>query len=262
MPAYQSYFNWSKTQQLFFIIAPLVFGLTLGCVSELKRGNTIASQALLFKLTLHGQPQELEHFLRLHPQKINEVDENGVSALMIASFHDKADNLNLLLRYGASPTLFDRDGQTALHYASVHPTQSTCKILTRFPPLLEQMDKYGLTPLLYAARHGSKTCLESLLEAGSDIHKNGPDQWTALFYAVPRDQLDIIDLLLKYGANLNDVDLEGNSLLQHAQIYNAHKAYKRIEEALETNKATKSKNNQKQILKIVPTNHEQNKKLK
>ena len=62
----------------------------------------------------------------------------------------------------------------------------------------------GATPLLQAAAYGDKAAIEKLLDQGVDIHEYDGELTTSLHYAVYNDEIEVVKLLLKEGANPND----------------------------------------------------------
>lgn len=65
----------------------------------------------------------------------------------------------------------------------------------------------GSMPLHVCAKHGAIKCADLLLRQATEIHQivNQPDQvgFSALYYAILREDLMMIDLLIKNGAKLS-----------------------------------------------------------
>ena len=76
------------------------------------------------------------------------------------------------------------------------------------------------TALMRAADGGHKDIVELLLKNGADINKKNESGWTALTVAAENGNTDIVDLLLKNGADINTCD-SGWSLLMGA-AWNFH----------------------------------------
>ncbi|WP_438318299.1 M48 family metallopeptidase [Sporosarcina sp. FA9] len=62
------------------------------------------------------------------------------------------------------------------------------------------------TPLMIAAATGNLKKVESLLEDGADLLEVDEELTTALHYAVYNDETEVVEFLLKNGANPNDSD--------------------------------------------------------
>ena len=78
----------------------------------------------------------------------------------------------------------------------------------------------GLAPLLYAAYHGDTATVHALLDAGEDADEQ-PDRrgWTALTRAVDGGHREIVDTLLRAGADVNHRAGNGNTPLMRAAMY-------------------------------------------
>ena len=73
------------------------------------------------------------------------------------------------------------------------------------------------TPLMWAAREGaSEDIIKLLLHAGSDVHAQRTDGWTALMYAAWRNKLDVVTALLEAGSNVHAQTTGGMTALMFA----------------------------------------------
>ncbi|ELU06570.1 hypothetical protein CAPTEDRAFT_87613, partial [Capitella teleta] len=83
-------------------------------------------------------------------------------------------------------------------------------------------DEDGNTPLHWASSHGYVYSTEKLLRNGADPNKKNNVGSTALLkVASTNDQYvveEIMDLLIEYGADINIVDLSGDTPLNHASV--------------------------------------------
>ena len=64
-------------------------------------------------------------------------------------------------------------------------------------------DCMGLNSLLYAIENGKKNCIEPLLKAGVNINILNNNNLTPLMMAIKKKDKHIVDLLMKKGANVN-----------------------------------------------------------
>ncbi len=75
--------------------------------------------------------------------------------------------------------------------------------------LLNGMDSNGLTPLMIASAKNQLKIVEFLVKSGADLNLKGAGQNTALFFAVTSNHLDIVQFLVEHGAEVNVMNSEG-----------------------------------------------------
>lgn len=84
---------------------------------------------------------------------------------------------------------------------------SRVKALIKSGAHVNQTDNEGNTPLICAVQLGAFTVVQYLLESGkltqSNINHQNSNQWTAFNYALKDQNIEIIKLLAKYGADIN-----------------------------------------------------------
>lgn len=140
-------------------------------------------RTLIFQASLEGNTQIVQNALNegFDP---NSVDENNRTALMLAAYNGHIEVVKLLINKGANVNFADEIDRTALMYASTGPFVNT--VLT-------------------------------LLEAGAEpnlIEKE--ENWTAAMMASAEGQLEVLKTLVTYGADLDMVDIDGESSLDFA----------------------------------------------
>jgi ankyrin repeat protein len=78
---------------------------------------------------------------------------------------------------------------------------------------LDILDKDECTPLCIALRDSHFEMAQVLIEAGADVNLGGGIYGSALHLAVVRANLLLTDMLIKRGAEVNVVDIDGNTPL-------------------------------------------------
>ena len=124
----------------------------------------------------------------------------------------------------------DKDGHTPV-YAAMFGSPGLINDTIALGESLEYRDNLGYTPLISAALLGYPQAVETLLQKGADINARNDDGQTAMMVSVlgmSANQVDInatadnqwhnrwdkvIEVLLKHGAGVNDVDKRGVSPL-------------------------------------------------
>lgn len=83
-------------------------------------------------------------------------------------------------------------------------------------------DSSGYTALHYAVRNAQLQLCEMLLQQGANVNaRTRYGQATALHRAAMHGRIDIVELLLRYGADPNLVDVDGYNALYRALIARA-----------------------------------------
>lgn len=129
---------------------------------------------------------------------------------------------------GADVHLIDEKGYSPLHWAVGDNLLELCKVLLEMgvDVNITSEDGYSRTPLLIATAMGSFESVKFLLDSGANIELKDSEGIDALHRAVMNNKPNILELLLKAGANANGgfPDSNGyykeNTLLHIAAIEN------------------------------------------
>ncbi|MDF2577359.1 MAG: ankyrin-like [Chlamydiales bacterium] len=132
----------------------------------------------------YGSLDIVQKLVECCPQVISKQDADGNSALHHAAFCEKAQVLEYLLQKGADPYLRNRLSLTPLHISSERGFIAGVAILIQqAPDLINTGDFAGLTPLLYAINGVHLDLLELLLKKGVDINQPSQQGVTPLLQA-------------------------------------------------------------------------------
>ena len=82
------------------------------------------------------------------------------------------------------------------------------------PTLINALNKKGYAPLHYAAHRGHLNIVNALLKAGAEIDITSDSDYTALMYAASKNNHHIIKVLLSHGAKNQFTGTNGESLAQ------------------------------------------------
>lgn len=137
------------------------------------------------------------------------LDDND-TPLHVAARHGLPDHMELYLRHGAALNLQNDEGNTPLNAACSQPQD--CASLKRY----------------------SRVC-HMLVSAGADIHISDADKQTPLHMACKNANPDVVDLLLKYKALVNEMDYGGDAPMHNilkAVAYKTDHEPERIVQAL------------------------------
>ena len=149
---------------------------------------------------------------------IEEQNRHGWTPLMAAALHAQVDLARLLLEHGADLNATNAEGKCAIHYAAMRGGPEAVRLLVRFGADVNAVDTFGgYVPLHLAAGHCNREIVEdtcaALLAAGANV--NARNKWgtTALWSAAFLGKGDLLDFLLRHGAELEIRDHEGRTVL-------------------------------------------------
>lgn len=165
---------------------------------------------------------------------VNEIDENGLTALEWAAHHGEPRIMALLMKYGAD---FNAHKDMALNLllaaTSKHnkQRQTVLTLLLERPINVNMKDRNGRTILHRDMDNEDLFTLALLINNGADIEAPGDYGCTALHVAVIQQSKDMVEFLIHKGANLNAVNEGGETPLDIA-ISQARLIQSRISETI------------------------------
>ncbi|XP_067119888.1 ankyrin repeat and SOCS box protein 3-like [Centruroides vittatus] len=192
----------------------------------------------IFTAAQHGKIECLKILLdaakeRGEVELIDMRAEDGATPVMIAAQQGFTECVEMLLAYGANINLKSFDNITALHLAVQGEHVSCLKLLMdhanvneliidyqpeKFRNRISRGELEPITPLHLAVEWNSNRCLKLLLERGFPVDclcERGtryepqfftflrPTYETALSYAIGKENVEAVDILLEAGANCN-----------------------------------------------------------
>nr|CAH7747740.1 unnamed protein product [Callosobruchus chinensis] len=123
--------------------------------------------------------------------------------------------ISFLLSEGAKLNSADSEGNTVLHLAIEFQRKDALEILLCYkgPDFnLNAVNHKGITPLIMCCIGGEYSCADLLLQHGADPNvKDGNSGRTALFHAVETENEELVELLMKYGADTKEKNFFGTS---------------------------------------------------
>ena len=168
---------------------------------------------------------------------MNVQNDNGMTALMIASEAGHVELLVELLGVGADVNIQNSVGDTALIISTIKGKMDSVQELLKFRADTSIQGKDGFTALMHAAKTGDVNCLRALLDGGADPnipnYDDGADRiiriggrdiqgdsrgTTAIIYAAHNGKADCVKKLIEAGADVNNAhqdngEREGNTPL-------------------------------------------------
>ncbi|MDP1928132.1 MAG: ankyrin repeat domain-containing protein [Thiobacillus sp.] len=153
----------------------------------------------------------------------NAADRAGFTALYSAAGSDYGlSTAAALLSHGAKPNAKNMHGGTALHQAASQGAIKVIELLLANKADVNAGDNEGYTPLHGAVSYGKndtrKTVVEILLKSGANVNaKTTRDGETPFHKAIARGDVELVKLLLNYGADVNAISKFGVSSLYFAR---------------------------------------------
>ncbi|XP_063279261.1 ankyrin repeat domain-containing protein 55 isoform X2 [Prinia subflava] len=204
-----------------------------GCVSLLRNGAKQNIPDKNGRLPLHAATAEPDvRLLSLLLQQsnlseINHQDNEGMTSLHWAAFHNRPQHTQTLLHKGADPTLVDKDFKTALHWAVQSGNRILCSIILdhwQGPSIINYDDENGKTCLHIAAAAGYSDIISELAKVPKcNLQALDVDDRTPLHWAAAAGKADCVQTLLALGIDSSPRDINENTPLMYA-IYCGHMA--------------------------------------
>ncbi|GIO66415.1 hypothetical protein J21TS3_12360 [Paenibacillus cookii] len=230
-----------------FLVSFLVVAMLSGCASisaptqpvpvetEFK-DKKVDAMDLDQQLISSAQKGDTANVLKLLREgaDVNATDERGRTAVMAATYNNKADTVKALIEHGADINIRDHNLNNVFLYAGAEGFLDILRLAIDAKANTKLTNRFGGTALIPASERGHVEVVEELL-ARTDVDVNHINNlhWTALLEAVilgngGEHHQRIVQLLVDHGADVHIADREGVTPLQHAQ----RRGYRDIERIL------------------------------
>jgi ankyrin repeat protein len=137
---------------------------------------------------------------------VKAANRYGVTPLTLACTNGDAAMIELLLKAGADPNTATPEGETVLMTASKTGKLDAIRVLLANGAEVNKKEAWrGQTALMWAAAEGNLAAVERLIEQGADKNTRSNTGFTPFLFAVREGRIDVARLLLKSGANVDEV---------------------------------------------------------
>lgn len=144
----------------------------------------------------------------------------GVTAVGVAAQKGHESTLKLLAERGANLAFVGGGGLTPLHYAALYGHVQTIEILVQLGVPLDCVDAEHRTALFLAVIDNEVSAVEALLKAGADHEiRRSADLGTPLQIASWEGYMEVVELLLAYGSDVQTRDHDGDTPLHNAAFH-------------------------------------------
>lgn len=173
--------------------------------------------------------KEITQILLTAGADVNSKNERGETVLLDATSSRRAEIVELLLASGADISAIDRDlHRTALHIACANGDLATVKALLPKVQDVNVRDREGQTPLLVTGED-SLEIIDLLIDHGADVNARNKYGGTALMGAVWN--IKVVETLLRHGADVNAKDNDGWTPLEQALLRGCPEVIQLLEKA-------------------------------
>ncbi|XP_072353113.1 ankyrin repeat domain-containing protein 55 isoform X1 [Scyliorhinus torazame] len=204
-----------------------------GCVTLLRNGAKQNIPDKNGRLPLHAATAEdnVRLLVVLLQQttlcEINHQDNEGMTPLHWAAFHNRPQHVQALLQKGADPTLVDKDFKTALHWAVQSGNRTMTSIILDHhlsPSIINYDDENGKTSVHIAAAAGYSDIIFDLARIPEcNLQPLDVDDRTPLHWAAAAGKADCVQSLMQLGVDSSPRDINENTPLTYA-MYCGHTA--------------------------------------
>ena len=178
-------------------------------------------------LHVASNSRELVEYLIQNGADIKARSDGQWTPLHNQAYKGHLDGVELLLEHGADIEAKTSFGHTPLLSSIRWDRIEVTKFLINKGANVNATTELGRTPLILSAVEGNSKLARLFLDNDADIGiKDNNYKRTALHFAALYGQLDIVDALVKKGANVNEKDAASKTPLDYANRYGHEKVAK------------------------------------
>ncbi|VDD74642.1 unnamed protein product [Mesocestoides corti] len=163
-----------------------------------------------------GKLEVVKTILKDNSVDVDARDAAGSTPLVLASRQGHLEIVKCLLAANARLDQIDQDGWSALRSAAWGGHRDVVKVLLEAGVDVDIVGPDCRTALRAAAWAGHEAIVQILLFAGADVDKPDAEGRTPLIAAAYMGCIDVINILADAGANLNHADQDGRTALSVA----------------------------------------------
>ena len=210
-----------------FLLATVLLSLSLAW------GQAVNLDTELIRAAEVGNAERVKNLLQ-QGARVNAQDAQGRSALLVATRANHIEVARVLIQKGADVNLRDNIQDSAHLYAGAAGHVEILKMTLEAGADFKVPNRYGGNALIPACERGHVEVVKLMLTTRINLDHVNRLGWTCLLEAIilsnggPKHQ-EIVQMLLKAGANVNLADSNGVTPLQHAK----QKGFKEIVAILE-----------------------------
>ena len=154
------------------------------------------------------------------PNTLRLLDNDGNSVLHLIALYGYESLITEVLT--SESTLFtthNKHSHYPVHTAILNHQTECLRVMLEINGVETLTDASGETALHYAARYGSKNIIESCCQKFTNVDLCDLQGRTPLMLAAETGNIEAMEVLIKHKADPNLIDLDHNTLLHHAVMF-------------------------------------------
>jgi len=145
---------------------------------------------------------EVVQYLVEHGADVNASEDDGATAVYIASQNGHLEVVRYLVEHGADVNASEDDGITTLLIASQEGHLEVVQYLVEHGADVNASADNGCTPVMIASLKGHLEAVQYLVEHGAEVNASMDNGWTPVMKASRNAHLDIVRYLVEHGADV------------------------------------------------------------
>ncbi|KAI7730736.1 hypothetical protein M8C21_017481 [Ambrosia artemisiifolia] len=165
-----------------------------------------------------GDVQALKALISQEDVNLDDQDEKGFSAVMVAAMKGYIEAFRVLVYAGCDVKLTNKAGETAISLSKMNENCDMFeKVMIEFTLEKGNQNARGFYPLHYAARHGDVHAVKLLTSRGYDVNIPDGDGYTPLMLAARENNGEMCELLISCGSVCDFKNSKGETALSLAR---------------------------------------------
>ncbi|XP_050307400.1 uncharacterized protein LOC126744096 [Anthonomus grandis grandis] len=187
-------------------------GVLLSHAADVNAKNFVSRTALQHAI-LHGH-ENIAKLLIDSGANVEDLDGYGLSALAYSITYSSENTVNHLLQYVHVDTICSDNNSTALHVAAENGREDILILLIQKGADVNAINNHGSTALELAISKDHKNIATKLLNLKDiDFNTKNINQHDALYLAAENNMTEIVEILLRNGAQIESFDKNNRTAL-------------------------------------------------
>lgn len=148
----------------------------------------------IFDASRAGNTELIKKLVHENPDIVNEANDSGFSPLILATYRNQFQTVNLLLELGADVNYLSQEG-TALHAAAYKGQLEYAKLLIENGSDVNLLTEQKMSPLIYAVQSKNIELIQLLVNEGADVSVRDNYGKTAIDYAKMLELTEVFTIL-------------------------------------------------------------------